>query len=1063
MSKRIFQHPAETQTGKRYWRSLGQLQDTAEFREWLHREFPQGASELEGGDVSRRNFLQLMGASVALAGMSLSACRRPLKQLVPFTKGVEWSVPGKALFYSSAMPSRQGALPLVVTTYDGRPTKIDGNPNHEVNAGTSDVWAQSAILDLYDPGRSRGVRSGGENKTWDDFKKDLAPLLGAAGSGEGIAVLCDGDGSPSRERLRKVIQAKFPKLKWARFEANGNSLELEACAAAFGQRVEPVYRLKNADIVLSVDRDFLGVEGDVTAVRGFTARRRVENATSPMNRLYVVENRYTLTGGMSDHRLRLEASRCSSFLQALALEVGKLTQDESLSKVASALKTPAAKLKPRWVEECAADLVASKGKVLVLVGQRQPVAVQALGFALNAALGALGNTLDVRPCQTEPALSIAELAAQLKAGKTDALFILGGNPLFNAPSEIRWADAQAAAKKVIHLSLDYNETSAKASWHLPAAHFLEQWGDGWAADGSYVIIQPMILPLFGGWSALDLLAWLGGEEGDPLKAVQKTFTDLSKSARFTEEWSLSLRNGFAEAKVIAPVKPTTGSVQIQKEALLKSVEGSPAIRLSEGEYELVFTTDAKLDDGRHANNGWLQELPDPVTKLTWGNAALISPKAAEALGVSTGDVVTLKIADKAVDIPVLELPGHADHSISVSVGYGRTEVGNVGKGVGVDVFPLLTSADCRFRAGVSVVKTGRKEKLAITQEHGALEGRGADIVRQSTKEEWQKNESNGEYFKKMGIDGHTPRNFSLYTHPPLDDRHQWGMMVDLNTCIGCSACMVACQSENNIPIVGKEQVINGREMHWMRTDRYFASEGGDADEPEMVSQPMMCQHCENAPCETVCPVNATVHSEDGVNVMAYNRCIGTRYCANNCPFKVRRFNFFDYNQRSLTSLYKWNLLSEKGTPETIQMQKNPNVTVRMRGVMEKCTFCVQRIQEAKIAAKVHSGPSEEVPLVPADAFTTACAQACPADAIVFGDLKNSQSRISRLKKDQRGYRLLEYLNTENRVWYLARVRNPNPRMPDAQRAGSASRDSHAHHAGDHGHAEQGKPSTGGQH
>jgi molybdopterin-containing oxidoreductase family iron-sulfur binding subunit len=577
----------------------------------------------------------------------------------------------------------------------------------------------------------------------------------------------------------------------------------------------------------------------------------------------------------------------------------------------------------------------------------------------------------------------------------------------------------------------------------------------------------MILPLFGGWSALDLLSRIAGEEPDALKLVQKTFASLASSKDLTAAWAETLQKGFGSSKNVPAVKPSAELSKLQAEAVSKLLAGAPAIRLADSEFELVFITDSKLDDGRYANNGWLQELPDPITKLTWGNAALISPKTAEKLGVKSGDVLSLKAGDKAVEIPALELPGHADYSVSVAVGYGRSEVGSVGKGVGVDVFALQTSADCRFRAGVTISKTGRREKLAITQEHGALEGRGADIIRQATQEEWSQNQANTEFFQKMGIDGHTPPNYSLYSNPPLNDVHAWGMTVDLNTCIGCAACMVACQSENNIPIVGKEQVINGREMHWMRTDRYFASEGGDADEPEMVSQPMMCQHCENAPCETVCPVNATVHSEDGLNVMAYNRCIGTRYCANNCPFKVRRFNFFDYNQRSLTSLYKWNLLTEKSTPETIQMQKNPNVTVRMRGVMEKCTFCVQRIQEAKIAAKVDASDSGAEPRVAADAFTTACAQVCPTDAIVFGDLNNKDSRVAKLKKSQRGYRLLEYLNTQNRVWYLARLRNPNPKMPDAQRAGSASRDPHGHHAAAHGqpngHAGHEKDYKGGQH
>ena len=1060
MSKRIFQHPQESQTGKRYWRSLGQLQDTPEFRGWLNREFPQGASELEGGDVSRRSFLQLRGASVAMAGMSLSACRRPLKQLVPFTKGVEWSVPGKALFFTSAMPSRLGAMPLVVTTFDGRPTKIEGNPLHPVNKGATDIWAQSSILDLYDPQRSKEVRHEGKTSDHAAFEKELDAILSSAGSGDGLAFLTDGEVSPTRERLKKAVLAKFPSAKWASYEANGNSSELDAAAVAFGAGSEVVYKLEAADILLTVDRDILGVEGDISLVRGFAARRKVDNANTAMNRLYVVENRYTLTGGMSDHRLRLAASRSSSFLKALALQLSKSLSDGALGKLAADLKAPETKIKAGWVEECAADLVAHKGKALVLVGQRQPAAVQALGFAINNALDAVGKGLLVRKSLVSPSLGISELAASLRNGKTNALFILGGNPVFNAPDDVKWTESQAAVKTVVHLSIDFNETSAKAAWHLPAAHYLEQWGDCRAVDGSYMVVQPMVLPLYGGRSDIELLARIANEAADAQKLVQKTFAAvLGDQKDASAEWPKALKNGFLGGST-----PALGGAAFQTDSVARKISAAPAIRLADNEFELVFITDSKVDDGRYANNGWLQELPDPVTKLTWDNAALISPAAAKKLGVSTGDVLKLTLGDKSVEIGALELPGHADDSISVAVGYGRSEVGNVGRNVGVDVFPLVTSVGTRFRGGVTVAKTGRKVELAVTQEHGALEGRGADILRQSTSEDWKKNASNADYFKKMGIDAHAPENFSLYTNPPLDDVHAWGMTVDLNSCIGCSACMVACQSENNIPIVGKEQVIKGREMHWMRMDRYFASEGGDEDEPEMVSQPMMCQQCENAPCETVCPVNATVHSEDGLNVMAYNRCIGTRYCANNCPFKVRRFNFFDYNQRSITSLYKWNLLTEKSTPETIQMQKNPNVTVRMRGVMEKCTFCVQRIQEAKITAKVHARDTEGTPQVPADVFTSACAQVCPTDAIVFGDINNPKSRIAKLKEDQRGYRLLEYLNTQNRVWYLARIRNPNPKMPDAQRAGSASRDLHAHHAHDSAaHGPAGKASNGGQH
>ncbi|MEI6712365.1 MAG: TAT-variant-translocated molybdopterin oxidoreductase [Verrucomicrobiota bacterium] len=1057
MSKRIFQHPEESQTGKRYWRSLGQLQDTPEFRGWLQREFPQGASELEGGDVSRRNFIQLMGASVALAGLSLSACRRPLKNLVPFTRGVEWSVPGKALFFTSAMPARGGAIPLVVTTFDGRPTKIEGNPMHPVSKGATDIWAQSSVLDLYDPQRSKGYLLDGKPSSADAFQKALAGILSAAGDGSSLAFLVDGVQSPTRERLRKAVLAKFPQAKWASYEPNGNDLELEAAAVAFGAGHEIAPKLEGADVVLTVDRDILGVEGDLASVRAFASRRKVENsadAKAKMNRLYVVENRYTLTGGMSDHRMRLAASRAGTFLKLLAAEIAALSGDSSLGKIASELKVPeklggkdAAK-ETSWVKECAVDLWSRKGKSVVLVGQRQPVAVQLLGLAINSALGAIGQTLIVRKTDTVPALGIGALAEELRKGKTATLFVLGGNPVFNAPSDVKWTDAQSAAKTVIHLAMEVNETSAKATWHVPAAHYLEQWGDARASDGSYLVVQPMIMPLYNGVSEIELLAKIAGVESDPLALVQKTFVEISGvTADSGAVWANVLKQGSLEKSASKPVEAA-----VSVEAISKKVSESPAIRVGDKDFELVFITDSKLDDGRYANNGWLQELPDPITKLTWDNAALISPATAKALSLETGDVVKIIAGDKSLEVAVLELPGHADDSISIAVGYGRSEVGSVGRQVGVDVYPLISSESKRFRTGVTIQKTGRQYALAITQEHGALEGRGADITRQATVEEWSKNaeKANPDYFKKMGIDAHAPENFSLYTHPALDDVHAWGMAVDLNTCIGCSACMIACQAENNIPIVGKEQVINGREMHWMRMDRYFASEAGSESEPEMVSQPMMCQHCENAPCETVCPVNATVHSEDGLNVMAYNRCIGTRYCANNCPFKVRRFNFFDYNERSLTSLYKWNLLSEKGMAESSKMQKNPNVTVRMRGVMEKCTFCVQRIQEAKIAAKVHARDSEAAtkPQVPADVFTSACAQVCPTEAITFGDLKNPASKVAKLKESQRGYRLLEYLNTSNRVWYLARIRNPNPKMPDASRAGSASRDAHGSHAHD---------------
>jgi molybdopterin-containing oxidoreductase family iron-sulfur binding subunit len=643
------------------------------------------------------------------------------------------------------------------------------------------------------------------------------------------------------------------------------------------------------------------------------------------------------------------------------------------------------------------------------------------------------------------------------------LFILGGNPVYNAPADLNWAQLQSQVENVVRLGFHEDETSELSTWHVPLAHYLESWGDGRAADGSYTAVQPMILPLYGSWSEIDLLAVLAGRpKPTGPELVQETFRETLKPADFVAAWTKFLHDGFQAESATTPEPLSLDGAA----ATASTREGLKAQPFNENTFEVVLVGDVKVDDGRYANNGWLQELPDPITKLTWDNAAQISPASAKKLGVKTGDVVTISANGRTLEIAVLVAPGHADNSLTIQLGYGRKFAGRIGgNGVGTNAYLLRTTAHPYFITGAEVKKAGRRYPLAVTQEHGSMEGRGADLVREATLEDYKKEP---DYVKRIGIDSHSKFDAnkqvistSLYSNPPLDDIHQWGMVIDLSTCTGCSACMVACQAENNIPIVGKEQVINGREMHWIRTDRYFASDTQGEDEPEMVSQPMLCQHCENAPCETVCPVNATVHSEDGLNVMAYNRCIGTRYCANNCPFKVRRFNFFDYNQRKIQDggLYDWNLISEKGMPDTLKMQKNPNVTVRMRGVMEKCTFCVQRIQEAKIAAKVHARDSGNVQ-IPADSFKVACQQACPNDAIVFGDIANKESRVSQLRLAERGYRLLEYLNVDTRMWYLARIRNPNPKMPDAAKLGGYSKPE-KHHG--HGHGQPSHENAHDQH
>jgi MoCo/4Fe-4S cofactor protein with predicted Tat translocation signal len=1061
--KRILQHPPESKTGKKYWRSLGQLSDTPDFRGWLEREFPQGAAEFNGGETTRRNFIQLMGASMALAGLSFAGCRRPEKHLMPFTKGVEWSIPGKALFFATSFPTRKGASPLLVATYDGRPTKIEGNPTHEVSKGATDLWAQSSILDLYDPDRSRFFLEKGEKSDAAKFEKSLDDLVKASGDGTGLAFLLEDTSSPSRERLRGLIAKKLPKATWSIYEP----LAAEK-AGVFGPDIEAVPVFSKADVIMSLDHDFLGLDGDVADSRAYSSRRAVTGPDSKMNRVYVVENRYTVTGGIADHRLRLAASYMGTFAVELLKAIAG--NDSGLLAIANAAKVPTAaeaKINPEWVKYSVEDLVANKGKSLVLAGPRQPAVVHFLVAAINSALGNLGKTLVGRKASALPAQNIVQLAKQITDKQVKTLVVIGGNPVYNAPADLGWSKLQSSVETVVRVGAYEDETSVGAAWHVPLAHYLESWGDGRASDGSYVSVQPMILPLYGAWSEFDVLAKFAGlPKPTGPELVQETFKSVAQPADFVTAWSKFLHDGFLDKSAALPE-----ALVFNSSAAAQAVgQATPITAIAENTYEIVFAGCTKVDDGRFNNNGWLQECPDPITKVTWDNCAQVSPATARKLGIeapnrySVVPTIEVKVGNTVLELPALISPGHADGSVTVNLGYGRTVIGRVGVGTGFDAYKLRTSATPYYVGGAGLRVTGKDFELGITQEHGTLEGRGADLTREATIAEYKSNESDKDYFKKMGMDGHAPKNVSLYTNPDLSttkhpehpdhialEPHAWGMTVDMNVCTGCSACMVACQAENNIPIVGKRQVIGGREMHWIRTDRYFASEGDkDMDDPELVSQPMMCQHCENAPCETVCPVNATVHSEDGLNVMAYNRCIGTRYCANNCPFKVRRFNFFDYNQRKITDLRKWNLISEKGTEDSIKLSKNPNVTVRMRGVMEKCTFCVQRIQEAKIATRVAIRDSGELPRIPADAFTVACAQVCASGAITFGDINNPDSSVSKIRANERGYRLLEYLNINSRVTYLARIRNPNMKMPGAEKIGAAMK---SHHGGAEHHDE----------
>jgi len=1081
--KRVFQHPPEPLTGKKYWRSLAELSETPEFRDWLEREFPAGAAELNGADWSRRDFLKLMGASMALAGVGLTSCRRPEAHLVPFTNSAEWTVPGKFLYYATAMPRRTGAIPLIATTVDGRPIKVEGNPLHPASGGATDAFAQASVLDLYDPARSKRFVERGKTSDLNAFRAYIDKLRTemSANGGDGLAFLVEEVHSPTRERLRAELQKFFPNMRWCVSEPFVRDASNYATEVAFGPDVRLVPRLERADVILALDSDFLDCgQGGLALTRGFTSRRRVRSAKDNMNRLYVVENRFTITGAMADHRLRCPASQIAAFAHALAGKIAAATSDAGLSTLLSALAPPsAAGFDEQWLNEAAQDLVAKPGASLVLAGPEQPAVVQLLTYAINGALKNLGTTLLLRefPRSAKPQ-TIVQLAGDINEGRVKQLFILGGDPVYNAHRALAldqtaklpldWPDLQKKVPEVVRLGYHEDATSELSRWHVPMAHYLEAWGDALGFDGAYLSIQPMILPLFGGLSEIELLNMLlGAPPPKGPELVQETFRATAPPGDFETAWSRFLHDGFGSHIRLRDRPPAFNAGAAAAVGQMPG-QWAPAGAPGADSPEIVLIGSYAMDDGRYSNNAWLQELPDPITKLTWDNGALISPKFASELRVETGDLLQITITEgwrdahdqalkRELVIAAIVSPGHAENSITIPLGYGRKKTGPIGEEAGFNGYLLRTYANPHFVVAdgkaierISVAKVGRKYPLSITQDHFSIEGRG--LVREATLAGYR--EDNQFVEKTAGSDEAPEHLPSLYQHPKLGAAQQWGMAVDLNVCTGCSACVIACQAENNIPIVGKLQAAHGRTMHWIRIDRYFASakhfnqDNGDwPEQPEMVHQPMMCQHCENAPCETVCPVNATVHSEDGLNIMAYNRCVGTRYCANNCPFKVRRFNFFDYNQRPLGkkkiagqfAIYKeyFAPFTEKGAPDITKLQKNPNVTVRMRGVMEKCTYCVQRIEEAKIAAHVRAGASDKT-RIPRDSFTVACAQACPTEAIVFGDVADPESRVSKLKQQDRNYRLLEYLNVKTRASYLARIRNPNPRMPDAGNVGVAS-------------------------
>lgn len=1014
---------------KRYWRSLNELADKPAFRDWMSREFPTAGSELPES-VSRRRWMQLMGASLAFGGMV--GCRWETEEFAPFSVRPQNRTPGEKQYFASSWELGGVGRPLSVTSIDGRPIKVDGNKQHPFTGGGTDAFDQASILSLYDPDRSEGlVEKVGKqltNRTWEEFDAAIGAQIAVheKRKGKGLAILCGASSSLTRQRMQQLALARFPQAIWSQLEPSYQRNAVAGATIAFGEVVRPQYDFSKARVIACLDADPMGSHPSAMNMIREWADRRDPNGDW-MNRVYSFESGMSLSGTNADHRVAVRSTDIPAMVARLETLVAAALKTSVTQSDVPKLGDGAGKAN-RVLTALADDLVKSKGQSLLLAGSHQPPEVHARIHRLNSLLGNVGTTVsysvDPLADSMAAATDLSTLVDAMESGSVETLLVLDSNPAFGQVDSARFVSAISKVAFSVHAGVYRDETSTHCKWHVPAAHYLETWGDCQSWDGSATLAQPMIAPLFGGRSIPELLSLftrpgLTAPEQLVRKALMSWSTEAVKPPKGTvrlkteAEWRKAVHDGYVNDSAFAVREMTLAS---ELESRLPAGELTSAEQaLPTDQIEAVVNLDASVYDGQFANNGWLQETPDPMTKLTWDNAAIMGPATAAALGVEHEDVVQLTANGQSIELPTFVLPGVATNSVQLAIGYGRMVAGHVGglstddiASVGVDITPLLATPDSFVLTGVKITPAGRTHKLATTQDHFAIDAVGfeaigarlGELVRTGTLEEY---EQHPDFAAHRGP--HHPPLESLWEEPKYEG-HAWGMAIDLNRCIGCNACTVACQSENNVPIVGQEQVLAGREMSWLRIDRYFA---GDVEDPEVAHQPVACHHCENAPCEQVCPVAATVHSDEGLNDMVYNRCVGTRYCANNCPYKVRRFNFFNYNE-------------EVEQPENVlqKMILNPEVTVRSRGVMEKCTYCVQRIQDTKIDAKNERRAIED------GEIQSACQVACPAQAIMFGDLNDPESAVAKAHSDDRSYGMLAELNVKPRTKYLARIRNPHP-------------------------------------